>query len=494
MEKLINNARAAAKSLKTMPVKERLKPIRALKRIILEQREKIMDQIQQETGKCRSDALMSEIFGVLDHLEYLDRSARKILSDRKVKTPLALMGKKSVVYLEPLGVVFVISPWNYPFYQAIVPCTLSFITGNATIYKPSEHTPLKMLVERLFKEADFPENALQIVYGAGEIGKKVIDLKPDKVFFTGGVKTGKSVMEQASRQLIPVELELGGKDPMIVFEDVNIQRAVSGAVWGALTNCGQSCTSVERLYVQEGIFEKFKEALISEVSRIKQTMDSDGDSDIGEMTVPFQVKHIKRQLDKAVSMGAEQVTGNNWDGEETAIPPIVLENVSADMEIGWEETFGPVIPLFRFKTEEEVIELANNSPYGLSASVWSKNLKRAVRVARALHTGNVSINNVMLTEGNHELPFGGVKNSGFGRYKGEFGYYSFSNIKSVLIDKNSSKIEANWYPYTAQKYRLFTDMMVGLFSGGIKNLIRFALAGMKLESYSNKVGKSGRSP
>ncbi|MEW6055886.1 MAG: aldehyde dehydrogenase family protein [Bdellovibrionota bacterium] len=489
---VFQNARSQANAIRDLSVSDRIERISRLKKVILDRREQIIDQIQKETGKSRSDALMSEIFAVLEHLDYLEKSAVKVLSDRKAHTPIALMGKSSWVYFEPVGTVLVISPWNYPFYQAIVPCTSSFIAGNATLYKPSEYTPLKGLVESVLSAAEFGSGWIQVAYGDGAVASQLIEMRPDKIFFTGSVKTGKLIMAQAARQLIPVELELGGKDPMIVFDDANLERAAAGAAWGAMTNTGQSCTSVERLYVQKSAYEPFKKALLSEISKIKQSVDSDGDADIGHMTVDFQLKTIREHVEEARRDGAIQLTGQDWDGNSRAVPPIVLENVRPEMKVVRDETFGPVLPLIAFETEDQAIELANHSEYGLSASVWTADQTRAVRVARALQTGNVSINNVMLTEGNHALPFGGIKMSGFGRYKGEFGLYAFSNIKSILIDKNSSKIEANWYPYTKKKYQLFTTMMVGLFSGGLLQFLKFIVAGLKLESYSNKVGKKGR--
>lgn len=485
-------ARAAEPKIRGFSVRDRAAFLSRLKQVILEDREAIMDEIQRDTGKCRSDALMSEIFPVLDHLAYLEKHAAKILSDRKAHTPLALMGKASWVYFEPLGTILVISPWNYPFYQAIVPCTASFVTGNATVYKPSEHTPLKGLVERVLAKAGFDPSWIQVVYGDGKVAEALIDQRPGKIFFTGSVNTGKKIMAQAARHLIPVELELGGKDPMIVFEDANIDRAAAGAVWGAFTNAGQSCTSVERVYVHESIFGKFRDAVVREASRAKVAVDSDGDADFGRMTTPFQIATVRQHVEQAKAGGAKLLSGASWNGTDALVPPLVIEGARADSAVLKEETFGPVLPLVPFKTEDEAVRLANDSEYGLSASVWSADMERCKRVARALVTGNVSVNNVMLTEGNHALPFGGVKHSGFGRYKGEFGLYSFSNIKSVLLDRNSSKIEANWYPYTKTKYELFTRMMLGLFQGGLGGFIRFAWAGLKLESYSAKAGKQGR--
>ncbi len=486
------NAHSGALSLRRLTVPQRTAYLGDLKQVILRRREEIIDRIQKDAGKSRSDALISEIYGTLDCLHWLQQAASKSLADRKVHTPIALMGKTSWTWSEPLGTILIISPWNYPFYQAIVPIAISLVCGNTVVYKPSEWTPLEGLVEDLLNEAQIPPHWVQLVYGDGAVGAALIDQRPDKIFFTGSTRTGKKIMAQAANHLIPVELELGGKDAMIVFEDVNLQRAAAGAAWGALTTTGQSCTSVERLYVQDSIYEPFKAALLREVERIKQATDSDGDADLGAMTTDFQVQIIAKQVAEAKAKGARFLTGAGWDGRSRLIPPMLVENAAPELAIVREETFGPVIPLIRFKTEDEAIRLANDSEYGLTASVWSKDLTRAQRVARVLDVGGVSINNVMATEANPALPFGGRKQSGFGRYKGEYGLYSFCNVKSVLVDKDGSKIEANWYPYTREKYRLFTDMTLGLFGGGLANFLKFVRAGMKLESYSKRASQEGR--
>ncbi len=485
-------ARHGQRALRRTTMPERVRWLSRLRALILQRREEICDRIQADTGKSRSDALMSEVYGTLEALLWLETKGPAALADRKIHTPLALAGKTSWIWYQPLGTVLVISPWNYPFIQALIPIASALLTGNTVVYKPSEHTPLEGLLEDLLASAGIAPAWVQIVYGDGAVGSELIAERPDKVFFTGSTRTGRRIAAQAADLLVPVELELGGKDAMIVFADANVDRAAAGAVWGALTNTGQSCTSVERLYVQREAAEPLKAAIARELRRIECGVDVDGSTDIGHMTTDFQVEIVRRHVEDARARGAEILGGDGWDGVDRAVPPMLVCNVSDDMALLREETFGPLLPMQVFDTEEEAIARANDSEYGLTASVWSADLDRARRVARALETGGVSINNVMLTEGNPALPFGGVKNSGYGRHKGEHGLHGFCNVKSVLVDKDSAKIEANWYPYTPEKYRFFSRLLEALFGRRPWSLLGLPAAGLRLEHYADRVGREGR--
>jgi len=484
-------AREAFKKLKAMSVRQRLDEASKLKRYLLENRLEIARKIVSETGKCLTDALMLEVFPALDTIDYYEKNAERILAEQRVKTPIFLLGKKSKVVYEPMGPVLVISPWNYPFHLSFVPIMCAFIAGNSTIFKPSSYTPLQGLFEAITGNSGFMKDAIQVIYATRKHAQMLIDEKPAKIFFTGSVGAGKQVMASAALLLIPLELELGGKDPMVVFEDVDIDRTVNGALWGSFANCGQTCTSVERVYVQERIYDQFVAALTEKIAKLRTLAPDcsgkdDGELDVGCMTAEFQIETIEDQLSDVQSRGGKIACGGGRNGKSHVFPPTVVTGLDNGMKIVYDETFGPVVTVGKFKTEQEAIELANDSPFGLSASVWSADLERAERVARSIITGNVSINNVLATQANSGLPFGGVKDSGFGRYRGSFGLHTFSNVKSLVIDKQSSKPELNWYPYSKRKFELFNELMAAAFGGKPFSLLRTAVAGLKLEILARK--------
>lgn len=475
------NARAAAKKLRTTTLEQRADAVHQLIGYINRHRENIADAIVADTNKSRTDAVVSEIMGVLDNLEWLAEQAPSILAPEKTKTPITLMGKTSKIYHEPHGVIMVISPWNYPFHIGMTSIMAGFVAGNAVIFKPSEVTPLTGVFEDIFAQVPMIADSVFVCYGGGETAQKLIAQRPDKIFFTGSTRTGKRILNQAADMLIPVDLELGGKDPAIVFDDVNLQRALAGIMWGGLTTAGQSCSSVERIYVQRGIYDEFVRLLSEEVNKLVINHGDSGDADMGGITADFQVDIIEEHVNDAKAKGATILTGGTrLDGNPCVYLPTVLSDLTDDMLITHAETFGPVLPVMAFDSEAEVIERANDSEFGLSASVWSEDLERAERVACALDCGAVSINNVMITEGNPWMSFGGVKNSGYGRQKGVEGLKSYARSKSIMIDKNSSKLEANWYPYTKKKYEFFSGLLDALFdNSGISKYLNLAKVGMK---------------
>lgn len=428
--------------------------------------ESLVEGLSADLGKTKSEALLMEIFPVLDCIKYYEKNACSILADEKIKTPIALMGKKSYVFYESFGIVLIIAPWNAPFTLSLIPIISAVLAGNTVIYKPSEIAAYSgMLIEKIFKESGFEPGIVSIIYGKGsEIGDTLIEGKPDKIFFTGSTTTGKIIMKKAAKHLIPVELELGGKDPMIVFDDAHIERAVHAAVWGSLFNCGQVCVSVERIYVQEPVYDAFVKKIVENVKNIKQGWDTKGEFDIGCLASEDQVKIVEDHISDAVQQGATILIGGRRKGKTLFFEPTVIVNVNHSMKIMTEETFGPIVSIMKFTDEEEAVRLANDSRYGLNASVWTKNHEKAMRVSRAINTGGVSVNNALMVQANFNLPYGGVKQSGFGRYHGPYGLYTFSNIKAVIIEKGKKPKEINWYPFREDKYQRFLATFQSLFS------------------------------
>ncbi|MGM9929816.1 MAG: aldehyde dehydrogenase family protein [Bacillus sp. (in: firmicutes)] len=462
---LYRNSEQAFKEWSQLSVSERLVYFNNLRKVLLRRLEETTDVVSSSTGKVKLDALASDIMPVLDFLLYADKEAPSLLKRRSVTTPIFFFGKKSFIEYMPMGTVLVISPWNYPFQLSMVPILSAIVSGNTVIVKPSEVTPyVGAWMEKLFKEALFPEGVVQFAHGGKEIGSALVERKPHYIFFTGSVATGKIIAQQAANKLIPVTLELGGKDPMIVCYDANLERAAKAAVWGAFTNSGQVCMSVERLYVDERIYEPFLQAVKKEVSLLSQGISKD--DDIGSMTYSTQVEIVKKQIDEALEQGAVLQTGrqpSEWEEGNHFIQPMVLTNVTDEMKIVCEETFGPVLPIMTFKSEEEAIERANNSEYGLNASVWSNDVHKAEKLASKLISGAVMINDVIVSVANHHLPFGGAKQSGIGRYHGEQGLRMFCYEKAIMVDSGKKENELQWYPYRG-KYDDFKQLVSAYFA------------------------------
>ena len=450
----VARARAAQPAWNALGFDARAKFMRKALAILIAKQEDYIDVIVGETGRSRSETLMMEIFAACDSLAYYAKHAKKVLGDKWVGMHL-LRTKKLLMTYRPLGVIGVITPWNGPFILSLNPTVQALMAGNAVIVKPSEVTPFSgKLVDRLFREAGLPANVLQVIEGDGETGAALVDSGVDKISFTGSVRTGRKVGEACGRNLIPCTLELGGKDPMIVCADADLERAAGGAVFGAFMNTGQYCCSTERVYVVESVADEFTKRVMDKVRALRQ--GKEGEFDLGPMIWPQQLVTIDRQMEDAVKKGAKVLSGGkrNTALGELFYEPTVLVDVTHDMLIMTEETFGPILPIVRVKDEEEAIRLANDSQYGLCANVWTKDDEKAIALARRIESGSICVNDCAVTYGAHEAPFGGRKASGVGQVNGETGLKGYSFATPVILDRFNLKEEHIWYPYTADKTKI----------------------------------------
>jgi acyl-CoA reductase-like NAD-dependent aldehyde dehydrogenase len=448
-----------------LSISARFKYINRLRDVIREDGEYYAARISEDTGKPLSDSLLTELMVTALMIDHYEKTAEKVLSRKRVRNPLVFPFKKSYVEHFAMGVVAVISPWNFPFQLAVVPAISALIAGNTVIVKPSEVTPIVgEIIAEVFEKAGFPKGVFQLLQGDGTTGAALCDSDVQKIFFTGSVATGRRVMQAASKRLIPVELELGGKDPFIVCHDAPLERAAKACAWGGLVNCGQMCTSVERVFVVESVYDKFMALLKNEVSQVKAG-GPDEDADIGPMTFPKQIKIVEAHIADAKAKGAKiTLGGNRIDRDGQFFEPTLIEDVTTEMDVYVEETFGPVIPVIKVKDEEEAIRLSNAHQYGLNASVWTLDVNRGIEIASRLECGQVTVNEIVQSVGNPVLPFGGVKNSGFGRYHGDEGLLSFTHTRAIMADYGRLSTEPFWFPY-AGKYPEMLKAFKALLDG-----------------------------
>jgi acyl-CoA reductase-like NAD-dependent aldehyde dehydrogenase len=429
------------------------------RRIVLDELEEIALLISRETGKPVAEAISMELAPTLDLMQFFARRTKRMLRAEKINIgQYGLMGRTSRVVYQPLGVVGIISPWNFPWAIPLGEVVMALMAGNAVVLKPSELTPLVGLkIADVFKRAGLADGLLQVVTGDGRTGAALVEAGVDKIMFTGSVATGKRVAQAAAKTLTPVVLELGGKDPMIVLEDADVETAASAAVWGAFSNSGQACASVERCYVQETIAPRFIKSVVEKTNALRQNVGTNEDADIGAMSSENQLGIVEEHVNDAVKRGARLLAGGQRSQKlpGSFYEPTVLAEVNHAMTIMREETFGPVLPVMTFKTEEEAIRLANDSIFGLTASVWTKDARRGRRIAERLEAGTVMVNEVLYTHGIAQTPWGGMKQSGLGRTHGRQGLLELVRPQHVHVNRISRLHDFWWFNYTPRAARLF---------------------------------------
>jgi acyl-CoA reductase-like NAD-dependent aldehyde dehydrogenase len=416
---------------------------------ILDNTERISDTMQAETGKVRADVSL-DLGYVADLINFYGTKAAGYIGDETVRpnSPL-LAAKKLTIQYRPFPVVGVISPWNFPLAMALGDSIPALQAGAAVVVKPSEFTPLSLIeiIEAWKHEIGAPD-IFDCVQGTGEAGGALID-NVDYIQFTGSDRTGRKVMARAAETLTPVSLELGGKDPMIVLSDADVDRAANAAAWGGMVNSGQLCISVERIYVEEPVYDEFVAKLTAEVKGLRQGADGrKPEKDVGAMTSPNQTAIVAGQVDDALANGARALTGGKKvDGPGDYFEPTVLVDVDHSMKVMQDETFGPVVGVMKVRDSEEALRLANDTRYGLAASVFGEK-ERAERLARRVEAGSVNVNDVIVNMAAMGVPMGGWKQSGIGFRHGEYGIKKYCRAESIVATRFGGKREPNWYPYT----------------------------------------------
>src|SRR5215813_209143 len=465
----VDRARASQAAWAATSYRARGRIIMRARKIILNELDEIAQLISRETGKPVSEGIAMEMAPGLDLMQYFARKTESLMQRERINIGLyGWMGRTSYLVYKPIGVVGIISPWNFPWATPLAEVVTALMAGNAVVLKPSELTPLTALkIKDVLERAGLPDGLLQVVTGDGSSGAALIASGVNKIMFTGSVATGRRVAEAAANYLIPVVLELGGKDPMIVLEDANIENAARGAVWGAFANCGQSCAALERCYVHESIAQKFTDSVVAETKRLQQSGDKQGD--LGPMSSEQQLRTVERHVYEATSHGAVALTGGERTSDATGpfFPPTVLTNVNHEMAVMREETFGPVLPIMTFKTDDEAVRLANDCVYGLTASVWTNDLARGKRMAEQIDEGTVMVNEVVYTHAIAQTPWGGVKQSGFGRKEGRAGLLEFINQQHIHVSHFPSVPDVWWFNYTPSAGKLFRALARHFASGSV---------------------------
>ncbi len=472
----VARARKAFETWSKTSFAERGEMILRARRYLISHMDKAALTISQDNGKPLSEALSCEVYPILDLMSYFAKNSHKLLKPKRIGIGVwNFFLRRSVIHFKPMGVIGIISPWNFPFSIPMGEIVMALMAGNCVLHKASSSTPIVgEKIEEILKAAGLPEGVFTNLPGNSTVGTALINAKVDKILFTGSVGIGKKVMEMASKHLTPVSLELGGKDPMIVLEDADVDVASSGAVWGAFANSGQVCASVERVYVHESIAGEFTNLVVEKTKQLRQGVGQEHQVDVGPMTTESQLREVEEQVEDARRRGAKILVG----GERARglkgwfYKPTVMTGVDHSFKAVREETFGPTMPIMTFKTVEEAVRLANDSVFGLTASVWTRDMGLGYRLAREIRAGTVTVNDCVFTHGIAQTPWGGSGDSGFGRTHSYLGLMEMVEPTHIHLNPVTFQKDFWWYPYNERLYTLLKRLSRTLTTADIWGIIR----------------------
>jgi succinate-semialdehyde dehydrogenase/glutarate-semialdehyde dehydrogenase len=481
---MVRKAREAQAEWAAWPLGRRRRALIDVRNRLIDRWEEVTEVISQETSKPRLEAVNFEILASLTAIDYSVRSINKLFTPLRVRfgnmgPMMRYMGRRSYIQNRPLGVIGIIAPWNYPLGIPLSQTVMALAAGNAVIFKPSPETPLTALqMAKLFEEGDFPKGLVQAFVGGDGHGRALVTSGVDRIIFTGSSKVGMEIMSLASQRLTPLTLELGGKDPCIVLEDADLERAAEGVAWSAFVNAGQTCACVKRLYVHDAIYGRFTELLKSKIASMRLG-DGTGDMevDVGPLISEAALLRTESMVDQAVRDGGRVLVGGKRPAGLNGFffEPTVIVDAPQASRIVQEEIFGPILTVTKVGSDEEAIRLANDCPYALSGSVWTGDLERGRRVAESLSGGTILVNNVSYTYGLTMTPWGGKGMSGFGRTHGEPGFSELMEAHHVHVDDGRFRKEVWWHPYKWENMVGGTGMLDLLYGSGCVNKVRAML-------------------
>jgi succinate-semialdehyde dehydrogenase/glutarate-semialdehyde dehydrogenase/succinyl-CoA reductase len=444
VSKAVKKARVAFNEWKKTDVSEREQIIKNFAEVLRKNKSEVAELISKEMGKPIIES-ESEVEGSFGNIDWFVSNTKKVIQDEIIELNVENVTAK--IRFEPVGVVGIITPWNFPIDTPLWKIVPALLTGNTIVFKPSEYSTLcGMKIEELLKEAGIPEGVFNLVVGNGTTGKYLVASKVNMISFTGSSKVGKEVMSRAGKKLKKTVLELGGSDPFIVFEDAIFEQAVNAAVFGRFLNCGQVCTAAKRIFVDKKIYDSFLEGFVEKVKKLKIGDPLDRNTEIGPIVSKKQLETLEKQVKDAIDKGAKVLCGGKRiEGKGYFYEPTVLTNIKKNMLVLNEEVFGPVASILPFKSIKEAIKLANDTNYGLGASVWTQNKKIAEEMIKSVESGMVWINDFGTPY--PQCPQGGIKDSGMGRELSKYGILEFCNLKTVVISEDKTVKKPWWFPY-----------------------------------------------